>query len=92
MRTSLRLGGGAGFAGDRLDAALDLAERGELDYLMLECLAERTIALAQLRRRRDPASGYDVRLTERIESLLPIMKRRGLRLVSNLGAALKGIN
>jgi hypothetical protein len=87
VRTSLRLGGGAGFAGDRLDAALDLAERGELDYLMLECLAERTIALAQLRRRRDPVSGYDARLTERIESLLPIMKRRGLRLISNLGAA-----
>ena len=54
MRTTLRLGGGAGFAGDRLDAPLDLAERGELDYLVLECLAERTIALAQLRRRRDP--------------------------------------
>lgn len=87
MRTSLRLGGGAGFAGDRLDAALDLAECGELDYLILECLAERTIALAQLRRRRDPVSGYDARLTERIESLLPVMKRRGLRLVSNLGAA-----
>jgi len=87
MRTSLRLGGGAGFAGDRLDAALDLAERGELDYLILECLAERTIALAQLRRRRDPVSGYDARLAERFESLLPIMKRRGLRLVSNLGAA-----
>jgi hypothetical protein len=83
----LRLGGGAGFAGDRLDAALDLAERGELDYLMLECLAERTIALAQLRRRRDPVSGYDARLTERIESLLPVMKRRGLRLISNFGAA-----
>ena len=83
----LRLGGGAGFAGDRLDAPLDLAERGELDYLVLECLAERTIALAQLRRRRDPASGYDARLTERIESLLPIIKRRGIRLVSNLGAA-----
>jgi hypothetical protein len=63
MQTSLRLGAGAGFAGDRLDAALDLAERGELDYLILECLAERTIALAQLRRRRDPASGYDARLS-----------------------------
>ena len=41
-------------------------------------LAERTIALAQLRRRRDPASGYDTRLIERVESLLPILKRRGI--------------
>ena len=87
MRTSLRLGGGAGFAGDRLDAPLHLAEHGALDYLILECLAERTIALAQLRRRQDPASGYDTRLAQRIESLLPILSRKGIRLVSNLGAA-----
>jgi len=87
MRTSLRLGGGAGFAGDRTDAPLDLAERGALDYLVLECLAERTIAMAQLRRRRDPSSGYDTRLAERVESLLPILVRRKIRLVSNFGAA-----
>jgi acyclic terpene utilization AtuA family protein len=87
MRETLRLGGGAGFAGDRLDAPIDLAERGELDYLVLECLAERTIALAQLRRRRDPAAGYDARLAERIESLLPILARRRVRLLGNFGAA-----
>jgi len=87
MRTSLRLGGGAGFAGDRLDAPLDLAVRGGLDYLVLECLAERTIALAQLRRRRDPAAGFDARLTERVEPLLPILVSRGVKLVSNFGAA-----
>src|SRR4029434_889791 len=87
MRTSLRLGGGAGFAGDRLDARLDLAERGALDYLVLECLAERTIALAQLRRRQDPGSGYDARLSARVESLLPILRPRSVRRVSNFGAA-----
>src|SRR5438093_6199562 len=87
MRETLRLGGGAGFAGDRLDAPMDLAERGSLDYLVLECLAERTIALAQLRRRRDPTTGYDARLVERIESLLPILARRRVRLLGNFGAA-----
>ena len=87
MRSSLRLGGGAGFAGDRLDAPVALAEDGALDYLVLECLAERTIALAQLRRRRDPGDGFDLRLTERVESLLPVLARRRFRLVSNLGAA-----
>lgn len=83
----VRLGGGAGFAGDRLDAPVDLAERGKLDYLVLECLAERTIALAQLRRRRDPATGYDARLHERVESLLPSLARHRVKLVSNFGAA-----
>ena len=30
-------------------------KKGELDYLVSECLAERTIALAQLERSRNPA-------------------------------------
>ena len=83
----LRIGCGAGFAGDRLDAALVLARRGELDYLVLECLAERTIALAQLRRRKDPARGYDPRLEQRIEQLLPVLTARRTRLITNMGAA-----
>jgi hypothetical protein len=87
MRASVRLGGGAGFAGDRLDAAVDLAARGDLDYLILECLAERTIALAQLRRRRDANAGYDERLEARVASLLPVLAGTRTRLVSNFGAA-----
>src|SRR2546427_3124720 len=46
MRT-IRIGAGAGYSGDRIEPAVDLAERGKLDYLVFECLAERTIALAQ---------------------------------------------
>jgi hypothetical protein len=57
-----RLGGGAAFAGDRIDLAVDLAARGPLDVLVLECLAERTIALGQGRRLRDAALGYEPRL------------------------------
>jgi len=87
MRRMLRLGGGAGFAGDRLDAPVHLAAHGKLDYLILECLAERTIALAQLRRRRDARAGYDERLAARVESLLPVLARTGTKLVSNFGAA-----
>jgi hypothetical protein len=83
----MRIGSGAGFSGDRLDAAATLLERGGLDYLALECLAERTIALAQLRRRNDPSTGYDPRLARRIEPLLPTLRRQGVRLISNLGAA-----
>ena len=45
--TTIRIGAGAGFQGDRIGPAVDLAERGGLDFLVFECLAERTIALAQ---------------------------------------------
>lgn len=82
----VRIGCGAGYAGDRLEAAAELAERGELDYLVLECLAERTLALAYARKRRDPSLGYDAGLPARMETLLPACAR-GTTLVSNLGAA-----
>ena len=53
------LGSGAGYSGDRIEPALELAEHGELDYLIFECLAERTIALAQQAKLKDPAGGFD---------------------------------
>ncbi|NKJ42330.1 acyclic terpene utilization AtuA family protein [Novosphingobium sp. SG720] len=84
---SIRIGAGAGFAGDRIEPAVELVERGELDYLCFECLAERTIALAQLARRHDPAAGYDPRLARRMRAVLGPAMARGVRIVSNMGAA-----
>ncbi|KRF10519.1 acyclic terpene utilization AtuA family protein [Nocardioides sp. Soil796] len=84
---TVRIGSGAGFAGDRIGPAVDLLRDGGLDDLVLECLAERTIALGQQRRRLDPTSGYDERTRERFAALLPHALARGTRLISNLGAA-----
>jgi Acyclic terpene utilisation family protein AtuA len=85
--STVRIGSGAGFSGDRLEPAVVLAEHGNIAYLGLECLAERTIALGQLQRRRDPGGGYDPLLERRMELLLPVLKRRRVRLISNFGAA-----
>jgi hypothetical protein len=84
---SLRIGAGAGFSGDRIEPAVELAERGGLRYLVFECLAERTIALAQLARRRDPDGGYDALLAARMKAVLPACRRQGIRIVTNAGAA-----
>jgi len=73
MKQKIRIGCGAGFSGDRIEPAIVLAEKGNLDYLVLECLAERTIALAQKRKLQDPSKGYDPLLVRRITSLLPIL-------------------
>ena len=83
----IRIGCGAGFSGDRLEPALILTEKGKLDYLVLECLAERTIALAQKRKQQDPHTGYDVLLERRIEGLLPLLLQYKTRLITNMGAA-----
>jgi hypothetical protein len=83
----IRIGSGAGFSGDRLEPAVILAEKGQLDYLVLECLAERTIALAQKRKRQNPLLGYDPLLEKRMELLLPIIVKNKVRLITNMGAA-----
>jgi hypothetical protein len=50
---SLRIGTGAGFSADRLDPALDLVARGALDYIVFECVGERTLAFGHRDRLRD---------------------------------------
>ena len=86
-RKIVRIGSGAGFSGDRIDPAADLAERGGIDYLVFECLAERTIALAVRARMSDPEAGYDPLLEERMLAVLPACARNGVKLISNMGAA-----
>ena len=82
-----RIGCGAGYAGDRIEPAVELVERGELDAIVFECLAERTIALAQQAKAADPDAGFDPLLDERMEAVLPEARRRGVRVITNMGAA-----
>src|SRR6201994_2606109 len=86
MRT-IRIGSGAGHSGRRTGPAVELAEKGDIDYLVFECLGERTVALAQQARMKDPDSGYDPLLEERMRAVLPICAARGIRIVTNMGAA-----
>lgn len=84
---AVRIGSGAGFAGDRIEPAVDLVREGQLDYLILECLGERTIALGDLSRLRDPRRGYDSLLDRRARALLPDLVATGTQLVTNFGSA-----
>jgi len=83
----VRIGAGAGYSGDRIEPALELAKHGKLDYLVFECLAERTIAIAQQARSKNPELGYDPLLEARMRAVLPVAARKGVRIVSNMGAA-----
>ncbi len=84
---AFRIGSGAGYAGDRIEPVAALAAQGRLDALVFECLAERTIALAQLRRAHDPEHGYDPLLQERLHAVLPACVAAGTVVISNMGAA-----
>jgi hypothetical protein len=84
---TIRIGSGAGFSGDRIEPAVELAEKGDLRYLIFECLAERTIAIAQQAKMRDPAQGYDPLLAERMQAVLSLCRSKGIRIITNMGAA-----
>ena len=86
-RPSIRIGVGAGTADDRIHPAVQLAQHGELDYLVFECLAERTVARENLTRQKDPEKGYTPRLLDRMGAVMPACLRNGVRIVSNMGAA-----
>ena len=83
----LRLGCGAGFSSDRLGPAIDLAEKGRLDFLVFETIGERTMAFGHRDRKLDPRRGYNPQLPQRMRGVLPACRREGTRIVTNMGVA-----
>lgn len=84
--SSITIGCGSAYAGDRLEPAVDLSRSGRVKYMGFDCLAERTLALAQMRRLADPTKGHD----ERISALVPLVAEftaGGGRVIGNFGAA-----
>ena len=84
---TFRIGTGAGFSADRLEPAVDLVKRGNLDVLVLECLGERTVAFAHRDRMADPSKGYNTLLDRRMRALLPACRAAGTTIITNMGAA-----
>jgi ribosomal protein L31E len=80
------IGAGAGFAGDRIEPAVNMARSGTVDAIALECLAERTLIAALRSRQASREAGYDPRLRRRLSPLLAASGKR-CRVLSNLGAA-----
>lgn len=87
MKSLLRIGCGSAYAEDDLVPAVDLAEKGNLDYICFDSLAERTLALAQTRKMADPKLGYDLRLEELVKTFAPYVAKGKLKVVGNMGVA-----
>jgi hypothetical protein len=86
IQVGVSIGAGSAYANDRLAPAAAMADSGRVTYIGFDSLAERTMALAHQRRRRDPATGQD----ERIRELVPLLAGylgRGHRVIGNFGAA-----
>ncbi|KAL0547848.1 hypothetical protein IC582_012277 [Cucumis melo] len=86
QRDKVCIGCGAGFGGDRPTAALKLLQRVKnLNYLVLECLAERTLA-DHYQVMLSGGDGYDSRIAEWMKLLLPLSMKRNICIITNMGA------
>ena len=85
MKTT-RIGNACGFWGDNIDAPIKLAQRGKLDYLTLEYLAELTMSILALQKQRDPNAGYAGDFLDVLERLAPSLKEQPkLKIITNAG-------
>ena len=91
MTSRVHIGSGAGFAGDRFDAAVPvvatLAQRSGPRYLIYEVMGERTLAIAQRLKQQDPDKGYSPWLETYLPHVLADCKAAGIRIVANFGNA-----
>jgi len=87
QKQTYRIGTGAGFSSDRLDPAIDLVKRGQLNTIIFECVGERTLAFGHRDRAADPNLGYNALLETRLRALLPLCHAHGTRLITNMGVA-----
>jgi hypothetical protein len=85
MKDVVRVASGQGFWGDSLDAPRQQVEGGPVDYLMLDYLAEVTMSILQKQKERDPSLGYARDFVGAIESVLPAVSERGVKVVANAG-------
>jgi hypothetical protein len=81
----VRVAAGQGFWGDWLEAPRRQVEGGDVDYLMLDYLAEVTMSILQKQKERDPKMGYARDFVGAVESVLPAIASRGVRVIANAG-------
>ena len=91
MQKKVFIGCGAGFSGDRFDASLPIVKEfkniNEPKYLMFEVLAERTLAIAQQYRLKNPEEGYSPFLDSYITPIIDDCLENNIKIISNIGAA-----
>jgi hypothetical protein len=85
MKERIRIASGQGFWGDLLTAPYDQVTRGEVEYLVMDYLAEVTMSILQKQRRKNPALGYARDLVPLMEQLLPLLLKKNIRVITNGG-------
>ena len=85
MKEKVRVAGGQGFWGDLLTAPIDQVRGGQIDYLMLDYLAEVTMSILQKQKSRDPNAGYARDFVSLMREILPDCVERNIKVTANAG-------
>ena len=85
MKDVIRIASGQGFWGDLQRAPIDQARRGPIDYLVMDYLAEVTMSIMQKQKLRSPELGYAVDFVAVVTELLPDIREKGFKIISNAG-------
>ena len=85
MKEKIRVAGGQGFWGDLLTAPVEQVRRGQIDYLMLDYLAEVTMSILQKQRSRNPQMGYARDFIDLMREILPDCVEKNIKVTANAG-------
>jgi hypothetical protein len=87
MPATVRLGAGMAFWGDSVQPAITMAERGEIDYLCCDHLAELTMSILSKQRKKNPDFGYTRDILDLLRGALATCVAKGIKIVTNAGGA-----
>jgi hypothetical protein len=85
MKEKIKIAAGQGFWGDLIDAPYRQATEGDIDYLMMDYLAEVTMSILQKQKLKNPALGYARDIPPLMERLLPVMQKKKFKVITNGG-------
>lgn len=85
MKEKIRIASGQGFWGDLVDAPYNQATGGPVDYIMMDYLAEVTMSILQKQKLKDPNLGYARDIPPLMERLLPVIKEKNIKIITNGG-------
>ena len=85
MKEKIRIASGQGFWGDLIDAPVNQVTAGDIDYLVMDYLAEVTMSILQKQKNKNPKFGYARDIPALMERILPVCKEKGIKVITNGG-------
>ena len=85
MKEKIRIASGQGFWGDLIDAPYHQVIKGDIDYLVMDYLAEVTMSILQKQKNKNPELGYAKDIPELMKRILPIIKEKNIKVITNGG-------